>query len=118
MKKLILFAGIVAVLALVSSSSLMASQDEAPATTDQIVLVSLDEALVVGPKTFICHLTDGLSGHVIHVSDKAVAAHCRHGLGDHNPVIARQIGDGCGRGATVANICQAGCFQDFRDECR
>ena len=104
MKKLFLFAGIVAVLALIPLSSLMVTQDEAPATTDQIMLVSLDEALVVGAKTFICHITGEnpagtrFTGHVIHVSDKAVPAHCRHGVGDHNPAGGNQvIGNNCGR---------------------
>ena len=55
MKKLFLFAGIVAVLALIPLSSLMATQDEAPATTDQIVLVSLDVAPVVDNLVAICH---------------------------------------------------------------
>ena len=108
MKKLFLFSGIVAVLALIPLSSLMATQDEAPATTDQIMLVSLDEALVVGAKTYLCHITgEGVradtgeatyTGHVIHVSDKAVPAHCRHGVGDHNPGAGNQvIGNNCGR---------------------
>ena len=121
MKKLILFAGIVAVLALIPLSSLMATQDEAPATTDQIMLVSLDEAPVVGPKTIICHITDddALTGHVIHVSDNAVKAHCRHGVGDHNPNSGNtQIGNACSRGTTAANVCAKGCLNDDASGCR
>ena len=72
-----------------------------------------------GEKTIICHLTNGLSGHVIEVSDNAVKAHCRHGLGDHNPQSTNsQTGNACGRGTLVANVCAKGCLNDDRSECR
>ena len=89
MKKLFLVAGIVAVLALIPLSSLMATQDEAPATTDQITLVSLDD-IVVGHKVAICHF-DGHDG----------------GFGDF-VIIGRGIG--CtGRGGCVLIVARRAC---------
>ncbi len=116
MKKLFLFAGIVAVLALIPLSSLMATQDEAPATTDQIMLVSLDEAPVLGPKTLLCHITgEGVrgkanipiwTGHIIEVSVNALNGHCGagHGFGgagDHNPAAGRGRGLPCNRAKAI-----------------
>ena len=71
-----------------------------------------------GDKTIICHLTDGLSGHVIEVSDNAVAAHCRHGLGDHNPTQEKRAGDFCSNPSQAPIRCQKGCFADDSSDCR
>jgi len=95
MKKLFLVAGIVAVLALIPLSSLMATQDEAPATTDKIVLVSLDEALAA--KVDVCH-----RGRVISVSENAVPAHIRPGDPENFDVNP----DGTCSEADEADLCQ------------
>ena len=77
-----------------------------------------------GDKTVICHITGAsngsFTGHVIHVSDNAVKAHCRHGVGDHNPVIGNAvIGNFCNRGKANTNpLCQKGCFANDTSGCR
>lgn len=95
----------------VSARAVSAGDVSAGAVSAGAIPAGVSAAKDASKKTFVCHITDDGTrleddgsitpvwlGNVMHVGNSAVAAHCTHGIGDHNPTLGNQgIGNRCGR---------------------